>query len=314
MIANDEEGNVYGCQDYDYDTSTVINRFYTFDIDNVNDTLSIASFKEIPNLKERIQKNEQGMVIYNGLLIYPSFSTNKLCIYDFKSFDYIKTQELVAPYESEIEDGFVYNNTLYLLDANGRLYTPDLYGREVIGDYVTNNIARSNTEICLLDEPVKIQSGEYVDLNFSKYLNFMNNNTDTNIGTFGAKLESITIYVAVRTYDGSNGIHNLVPIEIPLYKNIEYGAETINWLSYHWQTYFTQLNGSVIQRNTYYGTYSFRGSATIPQLRFTFESKYLEEHFDTTDNTSGWSTMPEGYPASIYITKIIGHKKVGLKY
>lgn len=314
MLTNDEDGNVYGCQDWDYDTSTAINRFYTLNVDNVNDTLSIASFTTIPDLKEHLQKNEQGMVIYNGLLIFPSFSTNKFCIYDFKTLEYIKTQQIVAPYEQEYEDGIVYDGKLLFIDSNGLLLEPDIYGRNSIGDYNTNNITRSNTDICLLDTPVKIRSGEYIDLNFSKYLCFMNNNTDTNIGTFGSKLESITIFCAVKIFDGSNGIHNLTPIEIPLYKNITYTGDTLNWLAYHWQTYFTQINGDVIERYTYYGLYSFRGSATIPQLRISLESKYLQEQFNTLDDSSSWNTMPEGYESTFYITKIIGHKKVGLKY
>lgn len=314
MITNDSEGNVYGAQDWNYDTSSVMNRFFTFNIDNEEDTLSIKSFKTIPDLKEHIQKNEQGMVIYNGLLIFPSFSTNKFCIYNWDSLEYIKTQQIVAPYEVEYEDGFIYDGKLLMLDSYGRLFEPDIYGRNVIGDYNTNNITRSNTDICLLDNVVKIQSGEYVDLKFSKFLNFMNENSDTDIGTLGSKLESITIFASVRTYDGSAGIHNLVPIEIPLYKNIKYGTDTINWLAYHWQTFYMVYETDKIVRGTYFGTYSFRGSATVPQLRFTFNNEYLVENFKPSDNTSTWETTPEGYPATLYITKIIGHKKVGLKY
>ena len=129
-----------------------------------------------------------------------------------------------------------------------------------------------------------------------------------------AKLESITIFASVRTYDGSAGIHNLVPIEIPLYKNIKYGTDTISWLAYHWQTFFMNYEPDKIIRTTYFGTYSFRGSSVIPQLRFTFTNEYLSENFKPSDNTSTWETTPEGYPATLYITKIIGHKKVGLKY
>lgn len=314
MVTNDDLGNVYGCQDWNYDTSSVMNRFFNFTVDNEEDTISIASFREIPNLKEHLQKNEQGMVIYNGLLIFPSFSNNKLCIYNWDSLEYIKTQQIVAPYEVEFEDGFIYDDKLLMIDSYGRLFEPDIYGRNVIGGYSGNNIARSNTDICLLDEPVKLQSGEYVDLKFSKFLTFMNGNSDSDIGTFGSKLESITIYVTVRTYDTSNGTHNLAPIEIPLYKNIKYSTDTFNWLAYHWQTYYVGYADNVISRHTYFGTYSFRGSEIVPQLRFTFDEKYLEENFDTSDNTSSWDTTPVGYPATLYITKIIGHKKVGLKY
>ena len=314
MVANDELGNVYGCQDYNYDTSSVMNRFFNFTVDNEEDTISISSFREIPNLKEHLQKNEQGMVIYNGLLIFPSFSTNKFCIYNWDNLEYIKTQQVVAPYEVEFEDGFVYDGKLLLVDSYGRLFEPDIYGRDIIGDYYSNNITRSNTDICLLDDVVKVQSNEYVDLKFSKFLAFINDNSDTDIGTLGSKLESITIYLAIRTYDGSAGVHNAVPIEIPLYKNIKYGTDTFTWLSHHWQTYFMTFESDKIGRHTYFGEYSFRGSATIPQLRFTFYNNYLEEEFKPSDNSSTWNTTPDGYPATLYITKIIGHKKVGLKY
>lgn len=320
MVTNDDDGNVYGCQDWNYSTSSVLNRFYTFNIDNVNDTLSIASFKDIPNLKDRIQKNEQGMVYYNGLLIFPSFSTNKFCIYNFNTFDYIKTQQIVAPYEQEYEDGFIYNGHLLMIDSYGKLLEPDIYGKNIIGDYNTNNITRSNTDICLLDEPVKIRSSEYADLKFSKYLCFMNNNNDADIGTFGSKLESITIYCAIKTYDGSNGIHNLAPIEIPLYKKISYTGDTINWMTYNWQTNFMEFETSTnkFRRFNVFGTYSFRGSATIPQLRISLDPKYLEESFviggEGEEDQYLWTYNTPEYPASLYITKIIGHKKVGLKY
>ena len=314
MIGNDDEGNIYGCQDYNYDTSTTINRFYNLRVDNENDTLVVDSFRTIPDLRNHLQGNEQGMVIYNDLLIFPSFSNNKLCIYDFESLEYIKTQLIVAPYESEYEDGFIYNNKLLFIDSFGKLLEPDIYGKNVIGGYTKNNIARSNTDICLVDDVVKLQSGEYVDLDFSKYLNFMIDNSDTNIGSLGSKLESITIYLAVRTYDESLGLHNLIPVEIPLYKSISYTGDTINWLAYHWQTSYTELSGDNIIRTTYFGTYSFTGSSVVPKLRFSFNEKYLQETFDTVNNTSTWSTTPDGYPATIYITKVIGHKKVGLKY
>lgn len=308
VVVNDENG-IYAIQDYDYSINETINRLYILDVDNENDTIEIDSYKTIPNLRDKIQGNEQGAVLYNGLLIFTSFANCKLCIYDFETLDYLKTQLFTSPYIVEFEDGFIFNDKLLLVDSQGRLFEPDIYGKNVIGGYSYNNITKSLTDICLLDTPVKLQNGENITLSFEKYMTFMNENVDTNIGTMGSQLESITIYMAVRNFSGSGGVHNMIPVEIPLYKNITYEGDTISWYSYHWQSYWEEYNNG-FNKTSLCGDYTIGGGNTVPTLNLSVDSYKLTETWSGSSYT--FSVASETF--DLYIVKIIGHRKVGFNY
>ena len=313
MVANDENGNIYAAQDYDYTLSQVVNALYELDVDNINNTIEIKSTKTIPNLREKIQENEQGMVIYNGLLIFPSFSNCKLCIYELNSLNYLKTQLFTAPYEVEYEDGFIYNNELLLIDSLGRLFKPDIYNKNAIGGYDKNNITKSLTDICLYDDVIEISPGESKTIKFEKYFTFMSYpNGDT--GSFGKQLESITIYCAIRTYPGSGGVHNLQPIEIPMYKNITYQNNPISWYAYHWQTYYEEspANSNAIDSKHYCGTFNFGPGDSAPSFTITLANTGYERYISSSGETV--NVIPSSIGFKLYITKIIGHRKVGLNY
>ena len=309
MVANDENGNIYGAQDYDYTTNQVVNALYLLDVDNVNDTVTLIDTKTIPNLREKLQENEQGMVIYNGLLIFPSFSNCKLCIYDFKTLDYIKTQLFTAPYIVEFEDGYVYENELYICDSLGRIFKPNIYNKSALGGYNASCVTKSLTDICLLDTPIKITNGNSATIKFEKYMTFMNYNSgDT--GTIGKQLESITIYCALRNYTQSAGVHNLVPINIPMYKNITVDGETISWYAKHWTTYWQEFtNEHHYARTDISGTFNFGGGDSIPTFIISVDSDKLNT--EIVGSTPTYEvTHDEQF--DFYITKIIGHRKVGM--
>lgn len=314
-VGNDSKGNIYASQPYDPISGDAIDRLYILNVDNENDTVSISETKTLPNYSNKLGGNSQGMVIYNDLIIFPSFAPCKLCIYDLNTLKYLKTQLFTAPYITEYEDGFIYDNKLLLVDSNGQLIEPDIYDKNCIGDYLDNSIMKSLTDIALVDEPIKLAPDELKEINFSEYMYFGNSNSNNNIGTIGSQLESITIYLALRTSTNSEGLHTLKPIELPMFKKISYNNDTINWYTLHWDSSYTELTETNVNKKTIAGYVTFGGGTSIPTIKIKVSDFLLSEYWPLSSTTYSYEYYDiDTSPFDLYITKIIGHRKVGTKY
>ena len=305
----DYDNKIYCGTDYDWDNNTEVNKLYEISFDSNYDP-TIVNERTIPNLREKLQGNEQGAVIYEGLLIFPSFSNCKLCIYDLESLTYLKTQLFTSPYIVEYEDGFVYNNELLLCDTLGNVYVPDIYGKNAIGGYNYNSLSKSLTDISLIDEPIKLTSGTSVTIKFEKFMTFMSDDTDV-IGSMGKHLESLTIYGALKNFAESGGVHNIQPIEIPLYKHISITGETINWYAKHWSTKWEEFSDGDYSETIIAGDFDFGGGDSVPTLILSLDSEKLGIGVSGTTPTY---IVDDSETFYLYITKIIGHRKVGIGY
>lgn len=307
---------IYLVADYDHSTDAIVNAIYEIQFNELY-VPSVVSTKTLENLYDYLKMQNQGMVIYEDLIIFPSYNDVRLIIYDFNTLKHLKTQVFTAPYMAEYENGFVYNNKLLLNDGKGVIYEPDIYGKRTYGDYNNNTIARSVSDICLYDDIIKLDGNENreITINFNNFLSF-SANPNTNKGTLGSMLESITMYVAIRNYKTSNVVHNAIPIEIPLYKNIEYENDVFNSLEKHFETSYTNFNenNNTYTRSTISGIYYFGGGDSIPTLRLRLAPYILNETFNTDGTSSHEIITDSSYTPEVYITKIIGHRKVGLKY
>lgn len=282
-----------------------------------NDVFTLINTYTINNLYSKMNKQTQGSVIYDNLLIYPSYAPMKLCVVDLNTKKYLKTQLIINPYIPEIESGYVYNNTLYLVDADQKTFNVDLYAQECYGGYDGFPLARSNSMVELLDEPVLLTPGNWDNINFSKVMSFNNRNSDTNINTLGAQFEYLTIFPAVKNSSGSNTIHLLTPIIIPCFKNFAY--ESVSWTTFkqHFTTEWMDYHGDVIEVDKFSGEFEFGGGDTVPSLRINVDNR-IYVHGVTI---SGSSSTPFAYCTNyssdnfqMFIVKIIGHRKVGLGY
>lgn len=307
---------IYITTDYDHVNDIEVNKMYEVNFDeNYNPT--VINEYTLENLYSNLKMQNQGMVIYDDLIIFPSYNDVRLVIYDFNTHKHLKTQVFTAPYMVEYENGIVYDNKLLLNDGYGKIYEPDIYGKRTYGDYNNNTIARSISDICLYDEVIKLDGNQNreITINFNKFLTF-SANPNTNKGTLGSMLESITMYVAIRNFRTSGVVHNAVPIEIPLYKNIEYESDTFNFLEKHFETSYTLFNenNNKYEKSTICGTYSFGEGDTIPTITLRLAPYILNETFDTSGNQTVEISTDSNYCPVMYITKIIGHRKIGKGY
>ena len=311
----DHEGDVYcGC-DYDWSTSTEVNKLYKLSFDE-SYTPTIVEQKTIPNLREKLQGNEQGAVIYKGFLIFPSFSNCKLCIYDFETLTYLRTQLFTTPYLVEFEDGFIYNNELILCDALGNLYTPDIFGQNAIGGYSDYNITRSNTDVLLFNTPTRLTIGSNNSFNFEKVMTFINQNTNTDIGTVGSHFESLTLYFA---YASSQSVsaHLLHPCNVLCYKTLrnsglknDNNADVI-WLVNKWSGDYLDVWNNKVEKVTVFGTVEYGGGDSVPTIIINPDKNIITQNIN-----DGTTTIIDGtsITVNLYLLKIVGHRKVGKGY
>lgn len=308
-------GHIYVATDYDHNTNQVVNALYEISF-NSSYQPSLIGQHTLPGYYDKVKMQNQGMVIYDDLIIFPAFNSSKLLIWDYNTYEYLKTQVFTAPYMVEYEDGYVYNGQLLLNDGLGKVFIPDLYCHESYGDYNYNPIAKSLTDICVYDDVIKLNgnSSPSITIDFTKYICF-SHDPYSDIGTIGGEFESFTLYGAIRSYPGSNALHNIDPIEIPLYKKFSYGSETVNY-EMQWQTsYMNWASGSnTFSRNTICGHFSLGGGDSVPKMTITMDPYLLTETFNTNGTQAIEVVTGASYPPQLYITKIIGHRKVGLHY
>ena len=302
---------IYLASDYDHINNEEENSLYEIEFDEEY-VPNILHRYELEGLHERLKMLNQGMVIYNNLIIFITYSAVRLLIYDLKTRKYLKTQLFTAPYSPEFEDGFIFDNKLLLIDSFGRCFYPDIYGQESIGSYYDNCITKSLTDICLWDDIVKLNdSNKEYSFKLNKYFGFNHQNTNTTqIGVVDGLFDSITIYGNLRNYSGSNGTHVIKPITIPCYKQITYQGDTLSFQENNWEASYTTFNSSLgtMIRCTIAGGYYWEGGDSVPTLKLKIWSTYLvEETYDTSNNTLA---IDHNNTYDLYITKIIGHRKV----
>lgn len=308
-------GHIYVATDFDHDTNQVVNAMYEIEFDSLYHPTVVATHT-LEGYYDKVKMQNQGMVIYQDLIIFPTFNSSKLVIWDYNTLQYLKTQVFTAPYMVEYENGFVYEGKLLLNDGYGKVFIPDLYCHETYGDYTHNTVAKSVTDICVYDDLIKLDgsSNPSITFNFGKYICF-SHNPYSDIGTIGGEFESFTIYGAVRNYRGSTVLHNITPIEVPLYKGISYESES-NSYEMQWETSYMNWRSSnnKFERNTICGSFSLGGGDSVPTMTITMSPYILTESFNTDGTQSIEIVTGETYAPQFYITKIIGHRKVGLHY
>lgn len=313
----DYNGHIYLATDVDHTTSQTVNAMYEIGFNASYEPSLIAQYT-LPNFNEKIKMQNQGMVIYQDLIIFPSFSDARLIIYDYNTKEYLRTQLFTAPYATELEDGCVYDGKLLMNNGYGEVFEPDLFAQRSYGDENHNTIARSLTDICLYDDIIKLNgnSNATITIDLNKYLSF-NHTTTGDIATAGGMLESITLFCAIRNYPSSGAVHNSSVVEIPMYKTISYEGDTVSSFDKHFETHYMRWIGGTTNkfyRYTITGTYSLGGGNAVPKLTITIDPYLLGETFGTDGTQTVDITTNTSYPPVLYITKIIGHRKVGLGY
>ena len=274
-----------------------------------NNTLTIEDTYTIENLYETLNGGSQGMVIYDNKLIFIGFHPVCLAIYDLNTKELLKNQLFTTPYECEYEDGFIYNNTLYLVSAEGRLFIPDIYGKHNIGGYSNYNLTKSLTDIVLFNTPTLLTWNTDNAIIFNDVMHFATTNSNTDIGTIGSQFESFTIYLGFST--DSNTCHCLKPFDILCYKTLDnanlyngYGTK-MKWLSKKFSGDYYVYFGGVYERYTVSGNIDFGGGDSVPTLLINPYPLILHENF--TSNTK--ELINSNYNYSVFLLKIIGHKK-----
>ena len=310
------EGVIYASQPYDNVFFQPINKLYILSVDNENDTITLEDTKTLPDYNEKIGGNSQGMVIYNGLIIFPSFAPCKLCIYELESLKYLKTQLFTAPYITEIEDGFIYDNKLLLVDTEGNLLIPDIYDKNSIGDYYHSNITKSLTDILLYNTPKLLTYGSDNIFKFNDVMGFNTNNVDTDIGTLGNMLESVTIYLGMATVGGTT-IHQLKPFDILCYKSLansgvknRQGSDITAFSNKFNADVYFETTGTITSY-TFSGVIGIRGGDSVPTIEIYPYTEIVSENYNTDTATIIDATDTA---VSLYILKIVGHRKVGSGY
>ena len=305
------------CGDYNgdiYGSIPAQNKLYKLIYED--DTLSIDEEYTIDGLYSTLNYGGQGMVIYDNKIIYPGHTPVCLVMVDLDTKKIIKNQLITAPYNSEYEDGFVYNNELLLCDAVGRLFKPDIYGKRNIGGYSGFIITKSLTDIVLYNEPKRLNLNADNIINFEKYMSFLNINSNSDIGTIGSQFESITLYLGHGTA-GSTKMHELTPCEITCFKGVSNMGLKNNTNS-SVTSYDCQFNGSYynmynneLEKYTVSGIVTFAGGDSVPNInirlnRFIEFMNINDGTIDAIDTTSS--------EQNVYLIKIVGHKKVGYGY
>lgn len=314
MVANDSNGNIYGCIDYDYTEQEIVNKLYLLDINGNN--VSIKEEKEIPNLYQLTHGNTQGMVIYNDLLIFPSYSICKLCIYDFISLEYIKTQLFTSPYIIEYEDGLVMNNKLYMSDTLSNLYEIDIYNQNSIGDYYNSCITKSLTDILLFNKPTKITFNQNNTFTFEDIMGFINNNTNSDIGTIGSQLESITLYFGYGS-SGSDVANQLTPVEVLCFKTLananlkNNSNQDVRWYERRWNASWMNVYNGNIEKYTVFGTINYSGGDSVPSVVIVPNNNVV---YQNLSNNTTQILNATNITLNLYLLKIVGHRKVGDGY
>ena len=299
-----------------YATDFYTNKLYKLNVDVSNNTVTIEETNEINGLNDIMGGNTQGMVIYNGLIIYPSYAPGKLCIFNLSDLQYIKTQTFTAPYITEYEDGFVLNNKLYLVDSVANIFEPDIYGKKYIGSYSSNSITKSTTDIVLYDdfEVLDFDSNNVIPL--TKYMSFMNANTNTDIATVGSMFESITLYFMLTTLGAQTGI-TLTPVEIPCFKALTNANligkqnQAINQFANNFNSECMYVESNKIKRQKIFGTITYGGTDTLPTLVINPNKNIIFNNYtDETNEIIDASVNVE----TLTLYKVVGHRKVGNNY
>lgn len=244
-----------------------------------NNTLTIEEEYTINGLYETLNYGSQGMVIYDDKIFFMSYAPVCLVIYDLNNKKLIKNQLFTSPYICEFEDGFVYNNEILLCNTKGRLFKVDIYGKHNIGGYYNDIITKSLTDILLFNTPTRIEFNQDNIFTFEDIMTFLNSNSNSDIGTLGSQLESLTIYLGYGSA-ASEVCNQLTPVEVLCYKTL-HNANLKNkdngntiWFERRFNaSYMNEWNGT-IEKYSVFGNINYDGGDTVPSIKIT-PNKYV---------------------------------------
>lgn len=281
-----------------------------------NNTLTIEEEYTINGLYESLNNGSQGMVIYDNKIFFMGYAPVCLVIYDLNNKKLIKNQLFTSPYICEFEDGFVYNNEILLCDTKGRLFKVDIYGKHNIGGYYNDVITKSLTDILLFNTPTRIEFNQDNTFTFEDIMTFLNSNSNSDIGTLGSQLESLTIYLGYGSAS-SEVCNQLTPVEVLCYKTL-HNANLKNkddgntiWFERRFNaSYMNEWNGT-IEKYSVFGNINYAGGDTVPSIKIT-PNKYVT--YQTLNNNQTQLIDATQVNVNLYLLKIVGHRKVGEGY